>query len=521
MAKPVIFDDPRYPAFVARYHADPLRFAVEVCGMTPSEDQENLLIAISNPTARVSVVSGTSTGKTAAFGRIVLWHLLCCPLAFYDGKVEVGSNTYIGAPNITQVSDGVWKEMQDARMAIASGPCSWLLQYFTINKTRVVIHGFEDQWFVSQIALQKGQSVGVAGKHRFWQMIIIDEAAGVPDEHFNVISGTQTQDGNRTLLASQGVRNAGFFYDTHHTLSAESGGSWLSLCFNSELSPFVSDSWLAERLLETGGRQSIEYQIRVLGRFAEDTSSVLLSRIEVEAAFKPRKIIQDHEPFGFVLLGDVGMGEYRDDSVLTVAKMIGNSDHGEDARRVEFIEIPICTNSKNEIDFGGDIVNIFGKWPNATLYVDNGGLGATVNKLIERSGVPVEKVDWGKPCFRKEYKDRFYNLRACANVRLRDAVRQGRVVLPPGIEQRLQKKILDQGSRLPYHFAEAGGLKYVMMKKEDMRKEGIKSPDLWDTFSFAFLEGCHYMPAGSEVLSDDDRKTIARDKAMDELADIE
>ncbi len=37
-----IFEDHRYPAFVERYHADCLRFAVEVCTMVPSEDQADL-----------------------------------------------------------------------------------------------------------------------------------------------------------------------------------------------------------------------------------------------------------------------------------------------------------------------------------------------------------------------------------------------------------------------------------------------------------------------------------------------
>ncbi|MDR2787126.1 MAG: DEAD/DEAH box helicase family protein [Candidatus Accumulibacter sp.] len=93
-----LLEDPRYADFVERYHADPLRFAVEVTGSIPSADQESLFQAITPENARVSVVSGTGTGKTAAFARIALWHLLCFPVAVYEGKVEVGSNTYIGAP---------------------------------------------------------------------------------------------------------------------------------------------------------------------------------------------------------------------------------------------------------------------------------------------------------------------------------------------------------------------------------------------------------------------------------------
>ncbi len=159
----------------------------------------------------MSVVSGTGTGKTFSFAIIALWHMLCHPVGYYDGKIELGSNTYIGAPTIKQVGDGVWKEMSDARLAIANGEYGWLIDYFTIGKTRVTVRGYEDQWFISQIAMKKGEAVGMAGKHRYWQLIILDEAAGIPDEHFNVIDGTQTQGGNRTLMASQGVRNAGRF----------------------------------------------------------------------------------------------------------------------------------------------------------------------------------------------------------------------------------------------------------------------------------------------------------------------
>jgi hypothetical protein len=502
VAKTTIFNDPRYADFVERHHADPLRFAVSVCGMSPSLDQEDLFYEISPPNAKVSVVSGTTTGKTAGFGRIALWHLLCHPVAVYEGKVEIGSNTYIGAPRINQVADGVWKEMNDAHLAIANGPYAWINEYYDITKTRVAVKGFESQWFITQIAMQQGQSVGVAGKHRYWQLIIIDEAAGVSDEHFDVIEGTQTQPGNRTLIASQGVKNAGRFYETHHNLARANGGSWAALRFSSERSPFVTNKWLKDRVEETGGRDSIEYQIRILGLFAENSGSNLLSRAEIEKAFEPRKIINDDEPYGLFVLADVGLGEYRDESVAVVAKVIGTGDLGADARRVEYIEIPYCTNSKNEIIFAGDLVNLVGRLSNATLLVDNGGVGATINKLIEASGVPVVKVDWGKSCFRAEYKSRFYNRRACAMVRFRDAIRAGRVVLPQNIDRKLKEKILLQGARLPYHFAEAGGLRYVMDKKEEMRKNGISSPDIFDAMAFAWLEDAtSYMVADNSAVS--------------------
>lgn len=517
-----ILKDERYIEFVSKFQHDPLMCAMMVFGMTPSMDQIDLFDAIAPDNAKVSVVSGTSTGKTSAFARIAMWHMLCFPTACYEGKLEIGSNTYIGAPRINQVSDGVWKEINDTRMALLNGEYAWLDEYIVITKTKIYVKDYEAQWFISQVAMQAGQSIGVAGKHRYWQLIIIDEAAGVPDEHHDVIDGTQTQGGNRTLMASQGVKNSGRFYETHYNLSDRNGGSWRALTFSSENSPFVTKKWLRDREVETGGRHTIEFIIRVLGGFAEDSGSNLLTRSDIEKAFEYRQIIADDEPYGLVVLADVGLGEYRDESVAVVAKIIGYGDHDIDARRVEFMSIPLCTNSKNEIDFSGDLVNIVGLLSNATLLVDNGGVGATVSKLIEASGVPVTKVNWGKPCFKKEYKERFYNRRACGMVRLRDAIRSGRAMMPQGLSTQFKEKIKLQGSRLPYHFAEMGGLRYQMDRKEVMRAAGIKSPDIFDAFAFAFLEDCTYMVADNAALNAKGSAIDVAKKAADDLfADIE
>jgi hypothetical protein len=492
-----IINDPRYPLFLQMFQYNPLMFSVIVCGSLPSDDQESLLTQIAPPSAKVSVVSGTGTGKTYEFAIIAMWHFLCFPFCNDDGEsllrkkdTKIGSNTYIGAPRIKQVSDGVWKELNDIDVNIRGNPLySWLADYYSITKTRVEMKGFP-QWFISQVAMEKGQSIGVAGKHRYWQLIIVDEAAGVSDDHFNVIDGTQTQGGNRTLLASQGVRNAGHFYNTHHILNKQNGGSWGSLVFSSENSPHVTDQWLMDRLIETGGRNTVEYIVRVLGGFADASGSNLLTRQDLDTAFNAGKIIDEHEPYGIFILADVAMGEYRDESVAILAKVIGVEDdnRNNNARRVEYYAIPYCINSKDEVTFAGDLANLYGTLSNPTLLVDGGGIGATVIKLIEMSHVPVVKVLWGKPCFKNEYKERFTNRRACAMVRMRDAIRTGRVSFMFDCDQRMRTKIVEQGSRLPYHYVERGGLKYQMMSKDKMREEGISSPDIFDSMSFAFLE---------------------------------
>lgn len=516
-----ILEDPRYPAFVARYHADPLRFAVEVCGMIPSEDQIDLLVAISAPTARVSVVSGTSTGKTAGFARIAIWHMVAHPFAFYAGKVEIGSNTYIGGPFVKTVADGIWKEMQDVRMAICNGPAAWLADYFTITKTRVYIRGYEDQWFISQIALAAGQSVGVAGKHRYWQLIIVDEAIGVPDGHFDVIDGTQTQGGNRTLMASQGARTSGRFYDTHHKLSHKNGGDWYSLCFNSENSPFVDSKWLRNRLTETGGRDTVEYQIRVLGLFPELTDKFLVGREAIQKRIGLAPLIGADDDYGHMIIIDVGAGVYRDKTVAMHAKVSGNGDRiDDDPRRMDVVGFPVFSNRLDWQDVAGEVRDyiLMNKLSNPVLVVDVGGQGEQFARTLERLGLTnIVRSQWGNPTWQKKNQKRFYNLRAQCSVHAAEAVKDGRITFPAGMRADLQRELVDQGSRIPYWFDEKA--RFHIMPKEQMKdQEGLPSPDVWDTVCMGFLEVAAYIPAvrsgqdttKDEALEDMERQLLAQ-----------
>lgn len=516
-SRKTILDDPRYDDFVARYQGDPLRFAVEVCGMIPSEDQEQLLREMADPMAKVSVVSGTGTGKTMTFGRIAIWHMLCHPFAIYDGKVEIGSNTYIGAPKISQVADGVWKEMQDTKIAIQSGPCAWVADYVTITKTRVYVPGFEDQWFIAQLAMQAGAAIGVAGKHRYWQLIIVDEAAGVPDTHFDVIDGTQTQGGNRTLMASQGARNAGRFYDSHHSLSRDNGGSWASLCFSSENSPFVTSKWLRDRLRETGGRDTPEYQIRVRGMFPENSDKYLLGTSLIERVIDAPTVIDPSESFGHLFIVDVAAGVYRDKTVGSHFRVIGHGDRTElDPRRLDMVDVPVFTNALDWDGAARKVVDYVSQLSNCTVIVDVGGQGVQFAKKLEKLGLGnVIHSNWGVPCFKKKNKERFVNLRAQCSVHAAEAVKDGRITL----SGKYRKELLDQGSRIPFFFDEKA--RWKIMSKEDMATEGIRSPDLWDTVCMAFLEGATYIESdGSDVFGGTSRLQTALSSAMDRFKNL-
>jgi hypothetical protein len=510
MAKVIsLLADPRYPAFVDRYMHDLTRFAIEVCDITPTWQQVELFESVQELGSRTSVSSGHGTGKTNAYSIIALWHLLCYRM----------SNTFLTGPRLATIHDGVWKEFATMHTRIMHGPQSWLAEYIRVESEKVYVPGHKLNWFIIAKTAPRGSPENLAGSHAEWLMWLADEASGIPDANFGVIGGAMTDANNRFVLASQPTRDSGFFRETHNKLSKANGGAWTALVFSSEESPLVSEKFIREKLAEYGGRDSVEYCIKVLGIFPENSDKYLLSRRIIENRINATATIGDEEPYGNLLIIDVAAGVYRDKTVATHVRVIGNGDRmDDDPRRVDVMGIPIFTNRLDWQDVAGMAFQYAMTLSNCTIIVDTGGQGVQFARLLERMGAPnVIRSNWGKPCFKLAYKDKFINLRAQSSVMAAQAVQDGRITFT----SEHQKDLLDQGSRIPFFFDEKG--RWHIVSKEDMKGDGIPSPDLWDTICMAFLEGAHYVQTdGTGVkagIGATDTES-ALDRAKEELGEL-
>jgi len=503
-----LIDDPRYLAFVERYAFDLVRFAIEVCMQTPTHQQIELYESVQNPGSRTSVSSGHGTGKTRAFGVICFWHVLCYRF----------SNTYLTGPKLGTVSEGVWKEFAGLKDLIDRSPQSWINDYLILETKTVYIRGHKLNWFCTARTAPRGAPEGLAGTHGEWLLWVADEASGIPDANFGVIGGALTDARNRLVMASQPTRSSGFFYDTHHKLSIANGGDFNALVFSSEESPIVSVEFLREKLLQYGGRHSPEYQIKVLGRFPENSDRYLLGRSAIEKRVRGERVIREDEPYGHLLIIDVAAGVHRDRTVATHVRVIGDGDRVDvDPRRVEVMSVPIYTNTLDWTPVARLATDFAAGLSNCTVVVDTGGQGIQFAKRMEEFGCPVvEKVNWGKKTFKKRNQDRFFNLRAQCSVHCAEAVKDGRIWFAGDHESDL----LDQGSRIPF-FIDERGLWHIE-KKEDMAKDGLPSPDYWDTVCMAFLEGVNYIPAeAASLMQRTAHVDAARESAISELANVQ
>jgi hypothetical protein len=411
------------------------------------------------------------------------------------------------------VKDGIWKEFADIKTRIGQGEFAWLNDYFEVEHEKVYVKGYKLNWWIQGKTAPKGSPENLAGAHRDFLLWICDESSGIPDGNFGVIGGSLTDPRNRMICASQPTRSSGFFYDQHHRLSSVNGGVWTALTFNSEDSSLVSANFLREKLLEYGGRDSIEYQIKVLGKFPDKTDGMLLGRSDVEKCFDSPSCIRDSDEWGWIAAIDVGAGEYRDKSVMTLAKVSGYGETGETARRVHVVGMPVITNTKNIRDFAGECVAwlLDNGLSNITIMVDEGGFGRSVCLSMEEAGNGnLIRVNWGNPCFRNENRSRYVNMRAQASVSCARAAKEGRLTITSG---HYKTEVLDQASRIPYHFDDK--TRYQIEKKEEMRKQGIHSPDSWDTVCFLFLEGAYYTVANESV----DMPQMSRSETVANMAE--
>jgi len=428
--------------------------------------QYEMFLLIQEPGSQTAIASGHGTGKSWSIAWILDWHLRT-----YDD-----SNAMITATNIEQIRSVVWKEL-DTVIADVNSRYPWMADWFVKETKRYYVKGHKDSWYVIPKTASKAAPENIAGQHRRHYICIVDEVSGVEDEIIGVLRGALTHEDNRFAMFSQPTRQVGHFAEAFSSLKA----IYKTMNLNAEESPIVSKKFIATKLTEYGGHHSPEYQIKVLGRLPDNLSGFLIPK---SWCIQAQVVIIVHAlPWGWVMTADVAEGVHRDSSVWTLARVSGYAAE----RQVEVVEMKEYLGA-DELQFAREMYVEIQKYPKITVAVDADGPGRTVILTLEELGVTVDRIHWGLPPHSEADRKRYKNQRAFASVKAREAIFDDRFRICPGT------KIVNQASRIPYKIDEAG--RYAIMPKEQMKSQGIKSPDLFDTHCFFFL--CDYVPTDIE-----------------------
>lgn len=479
---------PEWKEACLRYRYDITRFAVEGLNMTKESgqavtwQQQLLFLSVARDGSRTSVASGHGTGKTRSAGIIALWHLL-----FFPDSVMMFT-----APQIDQLRKLVWKEIAICLGRLKTTHLAWLADYVTILAESVYIKGHDKTWHVVAKTAPKNQPTNLAGQHGDNYFLWGDEACGIDDAIMDVAMGALTHKNNRACLTSQPARSSGFFFNTHHKLSVKAGGVWTALTFNGEQSPIVSIQKLKESLKQYGSRDDPQYMIRIRGIFPDRANEFLITQSMASSMYDKRKAIKKkkHKDYGYVCSVDVGGGIGRDDSVITIARVWGQAQYGDYARRVDVIDIPLCNNRADVHAMTACIEESLLRYPNLTILLDANGAGIGLAQNLRSLGIYFREIHWGGECFENANKKLYVNRRSQANVCLARAVAQGRIKIHTN---RYRAKLEEQVTRIPYVFDEKS--RYKVLSKEEMKRRGHSSPDMIDTLAFIFMENINITTA--------------------------
>lgn len=197
---------------------------------------------------RISIVSGHGIGKSALLAMLILWFLYVHPHA------QIACTS----PSKEQMYDVLWKEIKKWIDKMPPG----MADFYLWETSHVRMKEAPATWFARAKTSSKENTEALAGVHADWVFMAVDEASGVEEPIFETMEGALTSGNILVFLISNGTRNTGYFYDTHHRDAAR----WQNYSFDAEQSPRVSPQSV-EDWREKYGEESLQYFVRVKGKF--------------------------------------------------------------------------------------------------------------------------------------------------------------------------------------------------------------------------------------------------------------
>lgn len=453
-----------FDEFYARYgdpagSEGPVLFAREVLGFELDPWQDRVLRAYGRRERQISIRACHGPGKTFLAAIMVIHHLLC----------RFPQKTVATAPSRGQLEDALVSEIVSMIKQLPL-PLQELLE---IKKNRISLKAAPEDSFFSARTARSENPEALQGVHEENVLLIADEASGVPEAIFEAAAGSMSGENATTLLLGNPVRSSGFFYDTHHKLS----DTWFTVHVSHQDSPRVTDAFV-EEIRRRYGEKSNAFRVRALGEFPlADLDTVIPYEI-VEGA-RTREI---EIPDNVKEIWGLDVARFGDDkNALVRRSRLG-------------VSYDIAVWEKSDLmATAGRVKRIWDETPVELrpdeIMVDVIGLGAGVADRLMELGLPVVTVNVSE----KPIEDhRFTNMRAELWWRCREWLEKGLVRIPDcdrscvHLRDNCPHHMLFEELLAPrYEIADSSG-KLKVEKKSDMKKRGLRSPNVADALMLTF-----------------------------------
>lgn len=426
-----------------RYRRDPIAFVKEVIGVTPTEQQEQLILSACRRRARTAVKSCTASGKTAVLAWLTFYFLICFP----DCRMLVTAPTAQQLNRIFRTEAAKW-------LSAMRPPFNG---FFEIMSDKIFVKGKKDTQFCSLVTGSPENKESFAGLHADKVVVLVDEASALPSEIFDTLLGTLSKGECHFILVSNPVRASGSFYNLFQ--DDEASKRWDKITFTSYGSPNVDEDWI-EEVKEYYGANSDFVKMRVYGEFPVLSDAQFISTEDINSAMDRTIDSRDYYNYPRVLGADPA--RFGDDSSVIVDRQ-GPKIHGI-----------YKYNGLDTVQFAEQILMKLRTDNYHCVFVDGIGIGAGVVDQLKRFNVNVvEVIVNSKSSDPKSYS----NMRAQIYGHLKTWL--STADLPKD-----DSELYEDLASINYFFNNK--LQIVLESKKDMKKRIKRSPDRGDALSLTF-----------------------------------
>lgn len=434
---------------IGRWILDPTVFVREVLGATPRQWQAEALKA-ARDSLRMSVRSGNGVGKTSFEAWMVLWF----HATHFPAKTLITGSNYDNLRATLWAEVGTWYRRMPA----------WFRDQYDYTAEVLRMKERPEESFAILRTASKDRPEALAGFHSKNMFVVADEASGIDDEVFRILRGALTTQGSRLLMCGNPTRSSGYFYDSHHNLREL---FWTKRVNCLEVKE-VDGPWCEEQRL-TYGETHPYYIVHVLGDFPPADSESLIPLHLLEEAKE-----RDVEPTDAAMIWGVDVARGGEDR-STLCKRKGN-----------VVAEPVqWWTGLDTMELCDKLIYEYWETPAAdrpgSICIDVIGLGAGVVDRLRREDLPVRAVNVAET---PSNTQRFFRLRDELWFKARDWVFARDCKLPD------QGVLIGElsGPRL----GEMINGKIKVESKDDMRRRGLRSPDVAEAFVLTFASSSSF-----------------------------
>ncbi|TKD50570.1 hypothetical protein [Sphingomonas baiyangensis] len=464
--------------FIAKTYRDDFNgYRRDILGMADAEWQDRVGESLMRY-KRTAVAAGHGIGKTGLAAAAIHWFISTRPRP----AIVATANTE------DQLQKKLWRELAKVNgQAKNKDWFDWKASTFTM---------FNDPTAQAvALAWSENNPEAFAGTHEQHVLGVFDEASAIARVIFNVFAGAMTTPGARWLLLGNSTRNEGYFYETcHGKLRARKPGDiergmWNGFVVPSWESPFVDPSWVEEMKAQLG-EDSDEYRVRVAGLPPRFDSAQFIPREFVTRAMEREVKMFDRWP---LVLG-VDVGHVNDRSTIVPRrgrKVLDGIRKLRGERTTDF-----ARRIAEEVIWYREDQGL-----RANVVIEEIGMGVGVVETLEDMGY-ADQV-WGVNTGQAANEPELYTNLRCEMWALTKEWLEGEVELPndPDLNDDLcSVKRKPSGSTN----------KLRLETKDEMRRRGVKSPDVGDGLALTFAVPFDLLPERHNDMWRDDYREPAR-----------